>query len=201
MRNLIVTFIADVVESLTGFFQTFEKLTRPPRRTGGFDADEPVGDDLWKCAASTCGCQNDDRYWIHGNNYSLQAFKDAMWPHGKAYDGWPDAEAARLKNSPASSAAGASPAGVEHPPVPPAGIPVSIHDLRQAADLLSTLSRPTDPHNYDCAALGERLSAAADSLADPPKPAFMETGLDMGARLDGCSFAADTFPQHTKPQK
>jgi hypothetical protein len=38
----------------------------------------------------------------------------------------------------------------------------------------------------------------AEALAPQPKPAVMETGHDMGARLDG---ASQLFPQHTKPQK
>lgn len=54
------------------------------------------------------------------NEDSLQVLKDARWPHGKRYDGWPAAEAARLKTHRAASTAGDSAGEASgHSPVPP----------------------------------------------------------------------------------
>jgi len=34
--------------------------------------------------------------WPDATQASIQALNDSRWPHGKTYDGWPEAEAARL---------------------------------------------------------------------------------------------------------
>jgi hypothetical protein len=39
----------------------------------------------------------EDPFWRA--EQSIQALRDAMWPHGKSYDGWPDAERARREST------------------------------------------------------------------------------------------------------
>lgn len=39
----------------------------------------------------------DDPFWH--TEQSIQSLRDAMWPHGRSYDRWPDAERARRQST------------------------------------------------------------------------------------------------------
>ncbi|OBK92613.1 hypothetical protein A5646_03280 [Mycobacterium sp. 1245499.0] len=98
---------------------------------------------------------------------AIQSLEDALWPQGRAYDGWPDAEFARTQSSAASGAApvSGSPADGGLPsPAPPtlAGqpAPLSALDLTDAAYAVRGFAL-TSPVPDGWEALAQRLSAAA----------------------------------------
>jgi hypothetical protein len=100
---------------------------------------------------------------------------------------------------------GASPAEESHPPGPPSagrsnvpGTVTRVVLVHGDSGYTEKWAESWDIHVQDA---GRTLKLFPRKPTEPRyahTPGFFETGLDMGARLDG---AAATYPQHTKHQK
>lgn len=132
-------------------FHTLERETRPPRRSAESEDGETIGE----------SADDDVLAQLCQLTYFAEDIRNILAQHTSAVP-----ETAAASPAPDSDIAPSPGAGRSTWPVRDDGI-LFVADLLAAADVLRDVGPSPDPRNYNYAALAERLSAAADYLAQP----------------------------------